>query len=83
MSIKIGNLLPGEDVKITAQLTKPLQVVNDAYSFVLPVAFYPDYDKLGASGDKHPYNFTYSALIKSEEGVDMISKPANSVVEYE
>ena len=83
MSIKIGNLLPGEEVKILAELTKPLQVVNDAYSFILPAAFYPDYNKLGASGDRYPYNFTYSAEIKSVEGIDMISKPANSFVEYE
>jgi hypothetical protein len=83
MSIKIGNLLPDQDIQITAQLTKPLQIVNDAYSFILPVAFYPDYNKAGASGDKYPYHFTYSAVIKSVDGIDMISKPANSIVEYD
>jgi Ca-activated chloride channel family protein len=83
MSIKIGNLLPGEEITITAQLTKSLQIVNDAYSFILPVAFYPDYNKAGARGDKYPYHFTYSAVIKSTDGIEMISKPANSIVEYE
>ena len=77
-------MLPGEDIEVKAQLTKPLQIVNDSYNLILPVAFYPDYTKLGAGGwDKYPYHFTYSAVIKSVEGIDMISKPAGSVVEYD
>jgi hypothetical protein len=57
--------------------------VNSAYSFILPVAFYPNYRKLGADSDRYPYNFSYSVLIKSENGINMISKPSNSIIEYE
>ena len=82
MSFKIGNLLPGQEIKIIAELVKPLQIVNSAYSFILPVAFYPNYRKLGADTGKYPYQFEYSVLIKTTKGINMISKPANSFLEY-
>ena len=83
MSLKIGNLLPGQEVKIIAQLVQPLQVHNSAFSFILPVAFYPDYRRLGADTDSYPYRFTYAVLIKSTEGVRFISKPRDSILEYD
>ena len=83
MSLKIGNLLPGQEIIVSAQLVQSLQVVNSAYSFILPVSFYPNYRKLGADTAKYPYTFSYSVLIKTDSSLSMVSKPANSILEYE
>ena len=68
---------------MSAQLVQSLQVVNSAYSFILPVSFYPNYRKLGADTAKYPYTFSYSILIKTDSTLSMVSKPANSILEYE
>ena len=60
-----------------------LQIVNSAYSFILPVSFYPNYRKLGADTEKYPYTFSYSVVIKSESGLSMVGKPPGSILEYE
>ena len=83
MSLKLGNLLPGQEITVSAQLVQSLQIVSSAYSFILPVSLYPNYRKLGATTAKYPYTFSYSVLIKSESNLSMISKPANSILEYD
>ena len=55
--------------------------MSGAYSFALPVAFYPDYSKLGDATESYPYMFSYKVLIKSTKRITYISKPANSTVE--
>ena len=55
--------------KISAQLVQPLQIMAGSYSFTLPVAFHPDYEKLGADTEPYPYLFTYSVLIKSTKQI--------------
>ena len=50
------------------------------YSFLLPVAFYPNYEKLG-DFDPFPYQFAYSVVMKSTQKINLISKPANSILE--
>ena len=71
-------------MKISAQLIIPLEIVNDAYSFTMPVAFYPNYNILGADLDEnYPYEFSYAILIKSIEGINTLSIPAEAEVEYD
>ena len=84
MSIKIGNLLPGEEIIISAQMIQTLQVVNEAWSFILPVAFYPNYSRFGF-GDlgRYPYKFAYAITVESIEGITMLSAPGGAEVEYE
>ena len=79
MSIKIGNLLPGEEITIRAQMIQPLQVVNEAWSFILPVAFYPNYSRFGF-GDlgRYPYKFAYAITVETLEGITMLSAPSGA-----
>jgi len=79
MSIKIGNLLPGEEITISAQMILTLQVVNEAWSFILPVAFYPNYSRFGF-GDlgRYPYKFAYAITVESIEGITMLSAPGGA-----
>ena len=80
MSIKIGNLLPGQEIKVSAQLLQPTTVRFSSYSFVLPYAFYPNYEKLGSS-EPFPYKFSYSVILKSSEKISQICKPEGSICE--
>ena len=82
MSIKVGNLLPGQQMTICAQLIQPLIIKFATYSFSLPVAFYPDYSKLGSDAP-FPYQFSYSVVMKSSQKISLISKPAHSICEQD
>ena len=55
-----------------------MEIINGAYQFILPTAFYPDYQQLGANTEKHPYDFAYNVHIKSNKKITFISKPANA-----
>ena len=79
MSFKIGNMPANGEINIVIQLLMPLQIINGAYNFILPTAFYPDYQQLGARGvDNHPYSFSYVVQIKSTKKITFISKPMNA-----
>ena len=84
MSIRIGNLLPGQEITISAQMIQPLQVVNEAWSFILPVALYPNYSRFGF-GDlgRYPYKFAYAITVETIEGITMLSAPSGAEIEYE
>lgn len=47
MTIKLGNLKPGQEAKLSIQLISMLDIVFGSYKFFLPVDFYPDYRNLG------------------------------------
>ena len=84
MQIRIGNLLPGDEIEINARMILGLQVVNDAWSFVLPVSFYPNYSRFGFSDlGSHPYKFGYAITVGTTDGITLLSAPSGAVVEYE
>ena len=47
VKIKLGNLLPLEEAKLTMQLIYKVPVKCGSYKFTLPVDFYPNYQKMG------------------------------------
>lgn len=47
MTVKLGNLLPGQDAILKATIVSQLEIFAGHYAFYLPVAFYPDYKKHG------------------------------------
>ena len=80
MGITIGNLLPGQEITVTVQLLQPIIIKYSSYYFVLPVAYYPNYQKFGYS-DPYPYKFSYSVVLKSSEKIHLVSKPSNAICE--
>ena len=48
MTIKLGNLKPKQEAKLSLQLISRLDIVFGQYKFFLPIDFYPDYRNLGA-----------------------------------
>jgi len=59
MSIKLGNLKPQQEAKLSLQLVTHLKVLQGSYMFDLPVAFFPDYSKHGAKKGSFVYDFSY------------------------
>ena len=45
--IKLGNLSPLKEAKLSIQLIKSIPVENGSYCFRLPVDFCPNYKKIG------------------------------------
>ena len=78
MTVKLGNLLPGETATLKSTLLCQLEIVGGHYSYSLPSAFFPDYKKLGLEG--HVYDFAYEISIISESPITNLSMPANAII---
>ena len=67
MTIKLGNLLPGQQATLKSQIISKLEIVGGSYAYILPVAFYPDYRRHGArSNNDFVYEFSYEVEIVAE-----------------
>ena len=47
MTVKLGNLLPGQNATLKSQIISQVDIVGGHYAFSLVNAFYPDYKKHG------------------------------------
>lgn len=45
MSLKLGNLLPGQLAKLNLVLLEEVEILGCAFAYSLPVSFFPDYKK--------------------------------------
>ena len=60
MTVKLGNLLPGQSATLKSTILSHLDVVGGHYAFTLPTAFYPDYKKHGVKvKGAYAYEFAY------------------------
>ena len=67
MTIKLGNLLPGQSATLKVYIVHQLEVVSGYYAFSLPVAFYPDYKRHGVSNtNEFVYEFSYEVKITAD-----------------
>lgn len=83
MTIKLGNLLPGQSATLKMHIIHKLEIVGGHYAFCLPVAFYPDYRKHGLVSENNDfvYSFGYEVTIISANGrISNLSIPENSEV---
>jgi hypothetical protein len=55
ISLKIGNLLPGESATINFSVIEDLEIVGGAYAYTMPA--FPDYRKHNFK--RFPYDFAY------------------------
>lgn len=81
LTVKLGNLLPGQRAILKIQVVSQLEIVGGQYAYVLPMAFYPEYKKHGIK-DKNAfvYEFSYETRIVSKGRIANLSIPANAVV---
>ena len=62
VSIKLGNLAPLQEAKLSMQIIMKAGVEMGSYKFRLPVDFYPDYSQMGAKLEQN-YDFSFEMMI--------------------
>ena len=76
MTIKLGNLLPGQRAMLKLQIVSQMEIVCGQYAFILPMAFYPEYKKHGVKDvGTFDYEFTYETRIVSTGRIANLSLP--------
>lgn len=81
MTLKFGNLLPGQTATLKSTILSQLDVVAGHYCYSLPAAFFPDYKKLGIkSKDAFNYGFSYEVQISGDSHISNICIPANAEI---
>jgi len=81
ISLKIGNLLPGETATVSIGMVDNLELTGGAFGYTLPLSFFPDYGKHNLDNDKKnhfPYEFAYEFKVKAGGRITYISAPAGS-----
>ena len=80
MTVRLGNLLPGQNATLKATIVSQLEVVGGHYAFILPVAFYPDYKKHGVrEASTFVYEFNYEVKIVAAASISNLSLPMNAI----
>ena len=81
MTVKIGNLLPGQTATLKSTILSQLEVVGGHYCYSLPAAFFPDYKKLGIkSKDAYNYGFSYEVKISGNSHISGLHIPTNAEI---
>ena len=80
LSLKLGNLGPGQEATLKLQIINSLEIVGSHYLFSLPMAFYPDYSKYGVDVSNFAYEFNYSIKIVAGGPVTSLSLPKSAEV---
>ena len=78
VTIKLGNLQPLQEATLSIQLIQQIEIRQGAYYFLLPLAFYPDYNRNQVEKSAFNYDFSYSIQIKSSKKILFLSKPDGS-----
>ena len=81
LTVKLGNLLPGQTATLKSTIIGQLEVVAGHYAYILPVAFYPDYKKHGVKQkNAFVYEFSYNVRIHAKHRVVSLSVPENAEI---
>lgn len=72
VSVRIGNLLPGQEATIKFQLLQVLKVERGAYLIRVPMSFFP--------ASHSEYQYTFNAEISGETAITYISAPDEAEV---
>ena len=84
VSIKIGNLLPGETAIINVGLLEDLKIEGGAWAYSVPSSFFPNYSKHSEakSIDILPYKFGYEIKILAGDKIMYLSAPSGSDTKF-
>ena len=76
MTVKLGNLLPGQNATLKSQIISQLDIVGCHYSYSLVNAFYPDYKKHGVKDlSAFYFDYNYEVRILSTRRISNLSLP--------
>ena len=76
MTVKLGNLLPGQTASLKSEIISQLEITGGFYSYILPAAFFPDYKKHGIK-EKGAFAYEFSSQVRviSEGSICNLSIP--------
>ena len=82
LTLKLGNLLPGQEATLRLQIVNQMEIIGGHYAFTLPMAFYPDYKKHGVQAEDFVYDFSYKVNITAQGSISSLSLPESAEVTY-
>ena len=88
MTLKLGNLLPGQQAVINISITEEVEVVGGAYCYSLPAALFPDYKKHDVRNKEQveslqsTYAINYEFRIASSQRITYLSVPKGVASEF-
>ena len=81
MTVKLGNLLPGQHATIKSTVLSQLEVSGGHYVYSLPSSFFPDYKKHGVkTKGAYAYEFFYEVQILANTPISNLSIPMNATL---
>ena len=81
LTVKLGNLLPGQSAVLKSTIISQLEIVAGNYFYALPAAYFPDYKKHGNKDkDAFGYEFSYEARIFSDSKICNLSIPEDAEI---
>eukprot|EP00347_Sterkiella_histriomuscorum_P014110 403362133 len=69
----IGNLLPGQEAQVHMQLINVLKIEAAAYTFRVPVQYFPNYNE-----DRFQYNYEFVVNLHSDIPITYVSYPTQA-----
>jgi hypothetical protein len=85
MTLKVGNLIPNQSAVIKISMVELIGISGNAYAYVMPTSFFPDYSKHSASSGSEKeinYKFQYFFSIVSDQRLVYLSCPTGSTHEF-
>ena len=81
LTVKLGNLLPGQTAVLKSTIISQLEIVAGNYFYALPAAYFPDYKKHGNKDkDAFGYEFSYEVSIFSDSRICNLSIPEDAEI---
>ena len=82
MSIRLGNLLPEQTLRLRLKLIMQVEILQGSYHFELPTGLYPDYSRHVAkeAGQPLTYEFSYQVSIACQSKISNLSVPQGADV---
>jgi len=79
----LGNLHPGKTAVIKVELSKFLEIESGAFSFRLPVSYFPDYSVIEKKTKRvlPSYKFDYKLEVKTVKPITYLSTPSHSKID--
>ncbi len=88
MTLRLGNLLPGQQAIINISITEEVDIVGGAYCYSLPASLFPDYKKHDVRNKEQvqalqsTYAINYEFKISSNQPITYLSVPKGVSSEF-
>lgn len=82
MTLRLGNLLPGQTAVLSMCITEEVEIVGGAYSYSLPASLLPDLKKHSKDKVDGAYAINYEFDVRSSQKITYFSAPKGTAVKF-